>query len=68
MEIFTDLGVAAEIYERGTPPEHMRYSAYYVGFVGPDAAFGRQLFLSRNAGFSISMLEVPDSPEVEKCR
>jgi 2,4-dichlorophenol 6-monooxygenase len=43
MEIFTDLGVAEEIYARGTPPEHMRYSAYYVGFAGPDPAYGRQL-------------------------
>jgi 2,4-dichlorophenol 6-monooxygenase len=43
MEIFTDLGVAAEIYERGTPPEQMRHSAYYVGFVGPDPAYGRLL-------------------------
>src|SRR5262245_47205179 len=43
MEIFTDLGVATEIYERGTPPEQMRHSAYYVGFVGPDPAYGRLL-------------------------
>ncbi len=43
MEIFTDVGVASEIYARGTPPEHMRYSAYYVGFTGPDPAFGRQI-------------------------
>jgi len=43
MEIFSDLGVAAEIYARGTPPEHMRYSAYYVGLAGPDPAFGRQI-------------------------
>ena len=43
MEVFTDLGVAEEIYARGTPPEHMRYSAYYAGFAGPDAVFGRQI-------------------------
>ncbi len=43
MEIFTDVGVAAEIYRRGTPPEQMRYSAYYVGLAGPDPAYGRQL-------------------------
>ena len=43
MEIFTDVGVAAEIYRRGTPPEEMRYSAYYVGLAGPDPAYGRQL-------------------------
>jgi 2,4-dichlorophenol 6-monooxygenase len=43
MEILTDVGVAEEIYRRGTPPEHMRYSAYYAGFAGPDAIYGRQL-------------------------
>src|SRR5207237_6804084 len=30
MEILTDVGVADEIYRRGTPAEQMRYSAYYV--------------------------------------
>jgi 2,4-dichlorophenol 6-monooxygenase len=43
MEIFSDLGVADEIYARGTPPENMRYSAYYVGLAGDDPAFGREL-------------------------
>ncbi len=43
MEILTDVGVAEEIYRRGTPPEHMRHTAYYVGLAGPDAAYGRQL-------------------------
>ncbi len=43
MEILTDVGVADEIYRRGTPPEHMRYSAYYIGLAGPDPIYGRQL-------------------------
>ena len=43
MEILTDVGVADEIYRRGTPPEQMRYSAYYVGLAGPDPVYGRQL-------------------------
>jgi 2,4-dichlorophenol 6-monooxygenase len=43
MEIFTDVGVAAEIYRRGTPAENMRYSAYYVGLAGPDPIYGRQI-------------------------
>jgi 2,4-dichlorophenol 6-monooxygenase len=43
MEVFTDVGVADEIYERGTPAENMRYSAYYVGLAGPDPVFGRQI-------------------------
>ncbi len=43
MEILTDVGVAEEIYRRGTPAEQMRHTAYYVGFAGPDPAYGRQL-------------------------
>ena len=43
MEVFTDVGVADEIYARGTPAENMRYSAYYVGFAGDDPAYGRRL-------------------------
>lgn len=43
MEILTDCGVADEIYRRGTPPEHMRYSAYYAGFAGDDPVYGRQI-------------------------
>jgi 2,4-dichlorophenol 6-monooxygenase len=43
MEIFSDLEIASEIYERGTPPEHMRHTAYYVGLAGPDPAYGRQI-------------------------
>lgn len=43
MEVLTDVGVADEIYRRGTPPEQMRYSAYYVGLAGPDPILGRQL-------------------------
>jgi len=43
MEILTDVGVADEIYRRGTPAEQMRYSAYYVGLAGPDPIYGRQL-------------------------
>lgn len=43
MEVLTDVGVADEIYRRGTPPEEMRYSAYYAGLAGPDPVYGRQL-------------------------
>jgi 2,4-dichlorophenol 6-monooxygenase len=43
MELFTDLGVAREIYERGTPAENMRHTAYYVGLAGDDPAYGRRL-------------------------
>lgn len=42
MEILTDTGAAAEIYRRGTPPEHMAASGFYAGLTGhPDA--GRRL-------------------------
>ncbi len=42
MEILSDVGVAAEIYRLGTPPAHMRASAWYAGFAGhPDA--GRRI-------------------------
>lgn len=43
MEILTDVGVAEEIYRRGTPAENMRYSAYYVGMAGSDPIYGRRL-------------------------
>lgn len=43
MEILSDVGVAEEIYRRGTPAEQMRYSAYYVGLAGPDPIYGRCL-------------------------
>jgi 2,4-dichlorophenol 6-monooxygenase len=43
MEILSDVGVAEEIYRRGTPAEQMRYSAYYVGFAGSDPIYGRRL-------------------------
>ncbi len=36
MEIRADLGIADVIYQRGTPPEHMRYSGWYAGLTGPD--------------------------------
>lgn len=43
MEILGDAGVADEIYRRGTPPEQMACSAYYVGLAGSDPIYGRQL-------------------------
>lgn len=43
MEVLDDVGVAAQIYERGTPPENMRYTAFYAGFAGPDPIYGKRL-------------------------
>jgi 2,4-dichlorophenol 6-monooxygenase len=42
MEILTDTGAAAEIYRRGTPPEHMAATGFYAGFAG-HADAGRRL-------------------------
>lgn len=43
MEILTDVGVANEIYARGTPPENMRYSGWYAGLAGPHPDYGREI-------------------------
>ena len=43
MEILRDVGVADEIYQRGTPAEHMRHTAYYAGLAGDDPVYGRQI-------------------------
>lgn len=42
MEIMSDVGIADEIYQRGTPPEAFSYTGIYVGFAGHELA-GRQL-------------------------
>lgn len=41
MEILGDVGVAPAIYARGTPPAHMRATAWYAGFAGPRPEHGR---------------------------
>lgn len=40
MEVFTDVGVAEEIYAVGTPPQHMSHTAWYLGVAG-DGGAGR---------------------------
>ena len=54
MEILRDLGVAEAIYDRGTPPESMRATAWYAGFAGSDGDHGRCLarLESWGAGYS----------------
>jgi 2,4-dichlorophenol 6-monooxygenase len=42
MEIMTEVGIADEIYARGTPPEQMAASAWYAGFGGAQPDAGRQ--------------------------
>lgn len=43
MEILGDVGVAEDIYARGTPLENMRKTAWYAGFAGEDENRGRKL-------------------------
>lgn len=43
MEIFTEVGVADAVYDRGTPPENMKATAWYAGLAGDHANYGREL-------------------------
>ncbi len=50
MEILADLGIADVIYQRGTPPEQMRYSGWYAGLTGPGPDYGRRFGLIESWG------------------
>lgn len=43
MEIFTEAGVAPEIYRCSTPPENMKAVAWYAGLAGNHDGYGREL-------------------------
>ncbi|WP_295692349.1 FAD-dependent monooxygenase [Lapillicoccus sp.] len=43
MEIFTEVGVAPEIYRRTCPPENMKATGWYAGLAGPHDGYGREL-------------------------
>ena len=43
MEILADVGVADEIYAKGTPAENMRAMGWYAGLSGPDPDYGRRI-------------------------
>ena len=43
MEVLDDAGVAGAIAARSTPAEQMAATAFYAGFAGPDADYGRTL-------------------------
>jgi 2,4-dichlorophenol 6-monooxygenase len=43
MEVLDDVGVAEAIAERSTPAANMAATAFYAGFAGPDADYGRCL-------------------------
>jgi 2,4-dichlorophenol 6-monooxygenase len=42
VEVLDDVGVADAVAERGTPPANMAATAYYAGFAGPGADYGRR--------------------------
>jgi 2,4-dichlorophenol 6-monooxygenase len=48
MEIFGELGIADEVYAKGTPPQQMRYNAWCAGLAAPKGEakgdWGRQIF------------------------
>ncbi|MBV8977168.1 MAG: FAD-dependent monooxygenase [Alphaproteobacteria bacterium] len=41
MEVLRELGIAGAVYRQGTPPEHMRATAWYAGFGGNRRNAGR---------------------------
>jgi 2,4-dichlorophenol 6-monooxygenase len=43
MEIFCDVGVADEIYAKGTPAQNMQATGWYAGLVGPHDGYGREI-------------------------
>ena len=43
MEIFCDVGVADEIYAKGTPAQNMQATAWYAGLAGPHDGYGREI-------------------------
>jgi 2,4-dichlorophenol 6-monooxygenase len=43
MEIFCDVGVADEIYVKGTPAQNMQAAAWYAGLAGPHDGYGREI-------------------------
>jgi 2,4-dichlorophenol 6-monooxygenase len=43
MEIFDEVGVADAVYQRSTPVENMRRTAWYAGLTGPHEGYGRQI-------------------------
>lgn len=43
MEILTEVGIAEEIYARGTPAEQMAATGWYAGFGGANPDAGRQI-------------------------
>ncbi|MGE0314386.1 MAG: FAD-dependent monooxygenase [Lautropia sp.] len=43
MEIFTELGVADDIYAVATPPNRMKYAGWFSGLAGNDDRYGREI-------------------------
>jgi 2,4-dichlorophenol 6-monooxygenase len=43
MEVYRELGIAEQVYECGTPPENMAFTAWYAGVAGPTPEYGREI-------------------------
>jgi 2,4-dichlorophenol 6-monooxygenase len=43
MEIFTEVGVAGAVRERGAPAANMRATGWYTGLAGPHDGYGRRI-------------------------
>lgn len=43
MEVYREVGVADAIYARGTPPEGLRFTAWYAGLSGDHDGYGREI-------------------------
>ena len=43
MEILRELGIAEQVYERGTPVEQMQATAWYAGLAGAHPICGRRI-------------------------
>ncbi len=65
MEIFTELGVADQIYAVATPPANMKYAAWYSGLSGQDKRYGREIGRVEAWGCG---LEDPDYLQASPCR
>jgi len=64
MEIFTELGIAADIYAVPTPPSQRKYAAWYSGRAGDGPMYGREIGRVEAWGCG---LDDPDYPLASPC-
>lgn len=65
VEIMNRLGLADEIYKRATPPDQMRYAAWFAGLNGEHPNFGREIGRVEAWGFGYAD---PDYVLASPCR